>query len=80
MGSGPLCTDLKLVDFGGRFAPTHPFMLSPCMADWGGASTSTLYKPAHGQNSIEDKVRGQQYLTVEEEKALVSFLLLMSSF
>jgi hypothetical protein len=50
------------------------------MADWGGVSTTTLYKRAHGQPSIEDKARGQQYLTVEEEKALTYFLLLMSSF
>jgi len=50
------------------------------IADWGGVSTTTLYKRAHGQASIEDKARGQQYLTVEEEKALVGFLLLMSSF
>jgi hypothetical protein len=50
------------------------------MADWGGNSTTTLYKRAHGQPSREDKAQGQQDLTTEEEKAFVSFLLLMSSF
>jgi hypothetical protein len=50
------------------------------MADWDGVSTTTLYKRANGQPSIEDKARGQQYLIVEEEKALVGLLLLMSSF
>jgi uncharacterized protein with NRDE domain len=49
------------------------------MADWGGVSTLTLYKRANGQTSIEDKAGGQQYLTVDEEEALVSFLLLIQS-
>jgi hypothetical protein len=34
----------------------------------------------HGEASIELKARSQQYLTPDEEKALVKFLLLMSSF
>ena len=38
----------------------------------------TLYYRAHGRPSIEEKAQRQQYLTSEEEKALVAFLLLMS--
>lgn len=39
----------------------------------------TLYYRAHGRPSIEEKAQRQQYLTPEEEKALVAFLLLMSN-
>ena len=38
----------------------------------------TLYYRVHGRPSIEEKAQRQQYLTPEEEKALVAFLLLMS--
>ena len=44
----------------------------------GDVALTTLWYRAHGRQSMEEKARGQQYLTVEEEKALVSFLLLMS--
>jgi hypothetical protein len=40
---------------------------------------STLHRRKHGGTSKEVKAQRQQYLTVEEERALVSFLLLMSS-
>lgn len=39
---------------------------------------TTLYYRAHKRSSMKEKARGQQYLTLEEEKALVTFLLLMS--
>jgi hypothetical protein len=41
---------------------------------------STLHRRKHGGASIELKAQGQQYLTPDEEKAMVKFLLLMSSF
>ncbi|KAF5852433.1 hypothetical protein GGP41_007835 [Bipolaris sorokiniana] len=41
---------------------------------------STLHRRKHGGASKETKAQRQQYLAVEEEKALVLFLLLMSSF
>ena len=41
---------------------------------------STLHRRKHGGTSKETKAQRQQYLTVEEEKALVLFLLLTSSF
>jgi hypothetical protein len=41
---------------------------------------STFYHQQHGRPSIKEKAQGQQYLSVEEEKALVAFLLMMSSF
>ena len=40
---------------------------------------STLYHRAHVRPSKEEKAQRQQYLTPEEEKAVVKFLLLMSS-
>jgi hypothetical protein len=49
-------------------------------ADAAGVALTTLYNRWRGRPSIEKKAQGQQYLTVEEEKALVAFLLLMSSF
>jgi hypothetical protein len=45
-----------------------------------GLPLSTYYHQEHGRPSIKEKARGQQYLTVEEEKALIAFLSLMSSF
>jgi hypothetical protein len=49
-------------------------------ADASGIALTTLYNRWRGRPSIEQKAQGQQYLTVEEESALVAFLLLMSSF
>jgi hypothetical protein len=49
-------------------------------ADASGIALTTLYNRWRGRPSIEQKVQAQQYLTVEEKKALVTFLLLMSSF
>ena len=43
-----------------------------------GVPLTTLYYRAHKRPSMKDKARSQQYLTQEEEKALVAFLLLMS--
>jgi hypothetical protein len=41
---------------------------------------STLHCRKHGGASIELKTQSQQYLTPDKEKAMVKFLLLMSSF
>jgi hypothetical protein len=41
--------------------------------------SSTLYRRRHGGASMEFKAQSQQYLTPDEEKALVRFLLVMSS-
>src|SRR5438874_286603 len=47
-------------------------------SDLSGVPLTTIWHREHGRRSIEEKAKGQQYLTPEEEKALVSFLLLMS--
>ena len=47
-------------------------------SDLTGVPLTTIWYRGNGRRSIEEKARGQQYLTPEEEKALVSFLLLMS--
>jgi hypothetical protein len=39
---------------------------------------TTLWHRAHGRPSLQDKARGQQYLTPSEEEALVQYLLRMS--
>lgn len=49
------------------------------LSDESGVPLSTLFYRAHGRPSREDKARLQLYLTVEEEKALFAFLLLMAS-
>jgi hypothetical protein len=49
-------------------------------ADATGIALTTLYNRWRGRPLIEQKAQAQQYLTIEEEKALVTFLLLMSSF
>jgi len=49
-------------------------------ADSSGVALTTLYNRHHGRPSKEEIAQRQQYLSVEEEKALVAFLLLMSSF
>ena len=48
------------------------------LSEWGDVPLTTLYYRAHGRPSKKEKAQRQQYLTIEEEKALVSFLLLMS--
>jgi hypothetical protein len=45
-----------------------------------GVPLSTLYHREHGRPSRKKKAEGQQYLTVPEEKALETFLKLMSDF
>lgn len=45
-----------------------------------GLAFTTYWHQEHGRPSMKQKAQGQQYLTVEEEKALADFLLLMSSF
>lgn len=50
------------------------------LSDASGVPLTTLYNRAHGRRSKEAKAQSQQYLTVEEEKALVAFILLMHSF
>ncbi|KAF2791632.1 hypothetical protein K505DRAFT_326697 [Melanomma pulvis-pyrius CBS 109.77] len=49
-------------------------------ADSSGVALTTLYNRHRGRPSKEEIAQRQQYLTVEEEKALVAFLLLLSSF
>ena len=50
------------------------------LSESSGVPLTTLYYRAHKRQSLKDKARSQQYLTPEEEKALVAFLLLMSDF
>ncbi len=49
------------------------------LSERGNVPLTTLYYRAHGRPSIREKAQRQQYLTTEEEKALVTFLLLMSN-
>ena len=49
------------------------------IADHTSVPRSTLHARARGRRSIEAKAQSQQYLNQEEEKALIRFLLLMSS-
>ena len=49
------------------------------LSERGGVPLTTLYYRAHRRQSIKEKAQGQQYLTPEEEKALVTFLLLKSN-
>jgi len=48
------------------------------LSERGDVALTTVYYRAHGRPSMKEKAQGQQYLTPEEEKALISFLLLMS--
>jgi hypothetical protein len=48
------------------------------LSERGDVPLHTLYYRAHGRPSIDEKAQRQQYLTLQEEKALVTFLLLMS--
>ena len=61
-------------------APPNDERTWAAQADASGVPITTLYNRWRGRPSIEEKAQGQQYLSVEEEKALVAFLLLMSSF
>lgn len=45
-----------------------------------GVPLSTLYHREHGRCSKEQKAESQQYLTASEEKALKTFLKLISDF
>ena len=49
------------------------------LAERGNVPLSTLHHRAHGRTPKEIKAQRQQYLTPEEEKAVVKFLLLMSN-
>ncbi len=49
------------------------------LSERGDVPLTTLYYRAHGRPSIREKAQRQQYLTTEEEKALVTFLLLLSN-
>ena len=48
------------------------------LAEQGDVPLSTLHHRDHGRRSREELAQSQQYLTPEEEKALVAFLLLIS--
>ncbi|KAF2732553.1 hypothetical protein EJ04DRAFT_403698, partial [Polyplosphaeria fusca] len=48
------------------------------LADRSGVPRSTISARKLGRPSLKEKAQRQQYLTVEEEKALADFLLLMS--
>ena len=61
-------------------APSNDNRPWAARSDASGLSLTTLYNRAHGRPSIEAKAQSQQYLTVDEEKVPVAFLLLMSSF
>ena len=49
-------------------------------ADSSGIALTTLYNRYREQSSKKEIAQRQQYLAIEKEKALVAFLLLMSSF
>ena len=47
------------------------------LADHGNVPHSTLHHHTHGQPSMEDKVRDQQYLKPYEEDVVIKYLLQM---
>jgi hypothetical protein len=49
------------------------------LAERGDVPLSTIHHRDKGRCSKEEKAQSQQYLNLEEEKALVKFLLLMSN-
>ncbi|KAF2193137.1 hypothetical protein K469DRAFT_552391 [Zopfia rhizophila CBS 207.26] len=49
------------------------------LAERGDVPLSTLHHRDQGRRSREELAQSQQYLTPEEEKAIVRFLLLMSN-
>jgi hypothetical protein len=59
--------------------PAHLPRTYAALADWGDVPLTTIYHRAHGRRSKEEHAQSRQYLTAEEEKALVKFLLLISS-
>jgi hypothetical protein len=61
-------------------APPNDNRTWAARADSSGVALTTLYNRHHGRPSKEEIAQRQQYLSVEEEKALVAFLLLTSSF
>jgi hypothetical protein len=61
-------------------APPNDGRTWAARSDSSGLALTTLYNRYHGRPSKEETAQRQQYLTVEEEKALLAFLLLMSSF
>ena len=48
------------------------------IAEQGKVPLCTLHHRAQGRPSIEEKAQSQQYLTPDEERAVVKFVLLMS--
>jgi hypothetical protein len=61
-------------------APPNDNRTWAARADSSRVALTTLYNRHHGRPSKEEIAQRQQYLSVEEEKALVAFLLLTSSF
>jgi hypothetical protein len=61
-------------------APPNDGRTWAARADSSGVALTTLHNRHHGRPPKEEIAQRQQYLSVEEEKALVAFLLLMSSF
>ena len=61
-------------------APANDNRTWAARSDSSGVALTTLYNRYRGRPSKEETAQRQQYLTVEEEKALVAFLLLISSF
>jgi hypothetical protein len=61
-------------------APPNDDRIWAARADASGVALTTLYNRWRGRPLVEKKAQGQQYLAVEEERALVAFLLLISSF
>jgi hypothetical protein len=59
--------------------PVEVPMTYAALSDWGDVPLTTIYHRAHGRRSKEEYAQSRQYLTPEEEKAIVKFLLLMSS-
>ena len=49
------------------------------LSERGDVPLTTRYYCVHGRPSAREKAQRQQYLTTEEEKALITFLLLMSN-
>jgi hypothetical protein len=60
-----------------RLCPDGPITYA-ALSEWSGVPLSTLHHRARGRRPREEKARGQQYLTPEEETALVTFLLMIS--
>jgi hypothetical protein len=59
--------------------PAHLPRTYAALADWGDVPLTTIYHRAHGRRSKEEHAQSKQYLTPEEETAIVKFLLLMSN-